>query len=209
MYTIRTLTPDELDHYCQSLLQIQPYNQKPMANPKTIAAYRRYGLEYQWSLTVPSLYAWSDLHYGHTRIIEYANRPFDTVDTMNEQLRQGLTMMPNDAWLLYGGDLAFQTAGYQAIARGYQDIYLLGNHDLMHGQRHTFFREQPYVAVGVMIEKGNQRYSATHYPVVFEGCHTVHGHTHQHCFPGLYNMCVEHTNYQPRAWHQLTSGEDQ
>lgn len=198
MLSIRTFTPDEVAFYCQALTSTETYNKKPMAQSKTIKAYAQYGLKWQWSLEVEELYGWSDLHYGHAKIIEYANRPFDTVETMNRALLEAKNTIPSEAWLLYGGDIAFQTHGYQAATRGHHDIYVLGNHDLHHGRLHPFFQTVTYPAVGIMIDNGEQQWSMAHYPVRFPDRHTIHGHTHQHLIEDFTNICVEHTDYRPR-----------
>lgn len=78
-------------------------------------------------------YFTADLHLGHTNIIGYCNRPFASVDDMNEALLTAWseTVCPNDeVWVL--GDLALgRTVEMLALAEYLPGRKLLvpGNHD--------------------------------------------------------------------------------
>lgn len=79
-------------------------------------------------------YIISDLHLDHRNIIEYCDRPFGSVEEMNETLVDNWkgVVDPNDV-VLYGGDLTIrETAG--ALLDWLEKlpgelVFLLGNHD--------------------------------------------------------------------------------
>ena len=78
-------------------------------------------------------YVIADTHFGHSRIIQYCNRPFKTVDEMDRYLiaEWNKIVSPSDEiWHL--GDFAFGDKEYIAnIARQLngRKILVLGNHD--------------------------------------------------------------------------------
>ncbi len=192
MITIRTFNTQELEHYCTALTSTDTYNGKQMANHKTIKGYRTY--HRSWSLSVPNLYLWSDQHFGHSKIIDYAERPFDSVENMNQTLQNNLHSVSPDSWVLFGGDVAFGNAGFSQLTCD-KSLYIIGNHDMHHGTLTSFLKHHPYVASGIVI---NETIAVCHYPVRFEGLQTIHGHIHQYLMDGLHNMCVEHTEYKPQ-----------
>lgn len=56
-------------------------------------------------------YIISDLHLDHDNIIEYCDRPFDTVEEMNTTLVEQWNRVINpDDSVLYGGDLTIRTS---------------------------------------------------------------------------------------------------
>lgn len=75
----------------------------------------------------------SDLHFGHAKIIEYCNRPFGSVDEMNEILIRNWneTVAPDDVvWVL--GDVAMgKIAETLPLVSRLNGVLLLvtGNHD--------------------------------------------------------------------------------
>jgi calcineurin-like phosphoesterase family protein len=95
-------------------------------------------------------YFTSDSHFGHQRIIEYCDRPFKSVEEMNQSIiqRWNSKVGENDTlyflgdWALGGG---FKSAGEKA--RFYREkincknIYLIwGNHD--HSREDNLFKSQ-------------------------------------------------------------------
>jgi calcineurin-like phosphoesterase family protein len=75
----------------------------------------------------------SDLHLGHERIIELCNRPFDSVDEMNEETidRWNEVVNPND-WVWVLGDVALgkiaESLPLVLRMNGYKTL-IPGNHD--------------------------------------------------------------------------------
>lgn len=79
----------------------------------------------------------ADLHFGHVRIIELCNRPFDSVEEMNETLVDNWNDKVTDediVWIL--GDLALgkldDSLAYVAMLKGDKRL-IPGNHDRVWG----------------------------------------------------------------------------
>lgn len=80
-----------------------------------------------------SVYLISDTHFGHENIIDYCDRPFDSVDEMESSLINNWnSKVGYDDTVLFGGDLAMASA---SEAAKYSDrlsgnlVVLMGNHD--------------------------------------------------------------------------------
>lgn len=80
-----------------------------------------------------NLFFTSDLHFGHKNIIKFCNRPFSSVEEMNDGLvaRWNDVVKPNDTvWVL--GDFAFTNIDHikEILERLNGNIHMvLGNHD--------------------------------------------------------------------------------
>lgn len=72
----------------------------------------------------------SDTHYGHKNIIEYCNRPYESVEQMNEAMidAHNSCVKPEDT-VYFLGDFAF--GDFQRVVERLQGkkILVLGNHD--------------------------------------------------------------------------------
>lgn len=127
----------------------------------------------------------SDTHFGHAAIIRLAQRPFDSVEAMDEALisRWNATVAPEDTvWHL--GDFCHRGAkhidDYRARLNG--TIHLIvGNHDAVaDGQLAHLFASIQYIAV---IEADGQTLALCHYPMrewprAWSGGWHLHGHVH-------------------------------
>ena len=76
----------------------------------------------------------SDLHLGHTNIIKYCDRPFKTVNHMNESLiKKWNDVVKSGDTVFHLGDFCHKTARYNCdkfIARlNGHIIFIKGNHD--------------------------------------------------------------------------------
>lgn len=79
------------------------------------------------------VFVYSDSHFGHAKIIEYANRPYSSVEEMDEDLiRRWNETVSNDDIVFHLGDFAFGSVEKQ---KSYFDrlngakFLVLGNHD--------------------------------------------------------------------------------
>lgn len=85
----------------------------------------------------------ADTHFGHKNVIEYASRPYDTIEEMNESLVESWNscVSPDDT-IYHLGDVAFmsKTKTKEICLRlnGHK-ILILGNHDL--GRKDHFWLE--------------------------------------------------------------------
>ncbi|NCQ51807.1 hypothetical protein GW796_07930 [archaeon] len=158
-----------------------------------------------------NLYFWSDLHLYHHNIIRYAERPFETVEHMNETMINNYWSKVTDSdVVVFGGDVGFgdindvQNLISQLPGK---KILVLGNHDF--DKNKGFFRNYNTFDITTMAftfqkELNGVIYNilVTHYPInknqLPKNTINIHGHIHQH-LPGdkNINMCVEHTGFSP------------
>jgi calcineurin-like phosphoesterase family protein len=131
---------------------------------------------------------YSDPHYGHANIIKYCNRPFSTVEEMNEQLIANWNGVVSRNDIVYClGDMFFCDASKAcSIMRRLNGMkrLVLGNHD-------KIIRNQ--VPLQQMFDKilpdlheetiNGQRLIMCHYPLLtwnkaHHGSMNLHGHQH-------------------------------
>lgn len=111
----------------------------------------------------------SDTHFGHKNIIEYCQRPFKTVDEMNQVLidNWNAVVKPEDT-IYHLGDVAFlkQEAAYKIIQQlNGNKILIRGNHDKGAGAMNAM--GFPEVHDKLQIEINGQKLWLSHYPYPF------------------------------------------
>ena len=149
----------------------------------------------------------SDSHFFHKKIIEYTNRPFESVEEMNAVMVSNYkaVVKPDDI-VIWCGDITFsQDSVINEILRslpGYK-IHILGNHDFdRSGKVKKLDVDERYICY-VMNAKHKQREFQiifSHYPItkIPKNCVNVHGHLHLNVAdPWNINVCVEHTSFTP------------
>lgn len=155
----------------------------------------------------------SDTHFDHVNIIKYCNRPFDTIELMNDALIRNwnAVVKPEDeVWHL--GDVCINyKKAFNFISRlNGKKILVLGNHDgnrkqmLSHGFDETY---QDYT-----MRIGIHKVFLMHRPKPLKGYDAgkwvVHGHTHNHSPKvdlenKMINMSVEWWDYSPVAESEI------
>jgi len=114
------------------------------------------------------IYITSDTHYNHTNILTYCNRPFSSVEEMNQVLIDNInnTVKPEDT-LYHLGDVAFGADKWAEFINRFncKNIHLiLGNHDYRFKSRMKqsgLFRS---VDKQVLFIYKNKDFIFTHYP---------------------------------------------
>jgi calcineurin-like phosphoesterase family protein len=168
----------------------------------------------------------SDTHFYHKNIIKYCNRPFDSVEQMNETLITNWNnTVPLDGVVILMGDFAFAGGDkIKAILKqlnGHKYLFL-GNHD----HQINFPREYPYFESveeqGVIRVEGDpeiptQDIFCNHYPMIsWDGAHRgtwqCFGHIHT-CkeknmikeiqSPNQYDVGVDFNDYTPVSFQKL------
>ena len=148
----------------------------------------------------------SDLHLGHSNVIEYSSRPFPDVRAMDNALWGNLTAaVTPDKALVVVGDVAVRD-GLNAVT--WQQIQgldcrqrhlVIGNHDLTGAGQ---LRAQGFDHVwSLMLSGGEPPLIWTHYPLnaVPDGYVNIHGHVHDDPptrTPHI-NVSVEQLDYCP------------
>lgn len=201
------MTAERLNELYQSeLMQSLEPPLAPFVNPRST---RRILVETQrrepglWQPDRPA-WVWSDLHLHHKNIIRYCDRPFATVDDMDEHLhREWRHAVGDDECILCGGDVAFghrlNLARRELLASAPgKKMLVIGNHDFWRGEVKTLGFDEAWMA---LVVKTDPPLLVTHLPLrtVPPGTVNVHGHVHNHPLgQGRHiNICVEHTEYRP------------
>jgi calcineurin-like phosphoesterase family protein len=81
----------------------------------------------------------SDHHFGHARIIEYCDRPFESVEQMNEALVHSWNeLVAKDDTVYYLGDFSLKNSAMEQYAPRLNGtkILIAGNHDGCHPCQH-------------------------------------------------------------------------
>ncbi len=138
----------------------------------------------------------SDTHFGHTNVLDFCNRPWDSVEEMNKALVDNINayVAPTDT-LYHLGDFSFKMTVENAreLRRHIrcQNIHWIpGNHDKDWSQPSVSgtFKVEPQIAV-LKLENG-QKVVMCHYPIMDwpglgHGAIHLHGHIHA---PFEYNL---------------------
>lgn len=157
----------------------------------------------------------SDTHFGHANIIQYCNRPFSSVEEMDEALIAGWNevVKPGDK-VYHLGDVYMSRGNGNAeriLSRlNGTKVLILGNHDnakdqllLKYFKRAYSYRFLPDFQV-----------TLSHLPIHADSIQrrtilNIHGHTHDKGSPrGPYRCaCVELTGYKPVALEEMRDSD--
>lgn len=141
----------------------------------------------------------SDTHFGHTNIIKYCNRPFNSVEEMDEALIENWNSVVGSQDKVYHlGDVTLSAKKLAILDRlKGNKVLIRGNHDIFRLKQYTpYFKD-----VRATHEIGG--YILSHIPVHdsqkyrYKG--NIHGHTHEKNLedPWYCNVSVEQINYTP------------
>lgn len=150
-------------------------------------------------------FAISDLHFGHKRIIELCNRPFSSVEEMDDQMvSRWNSVVGDDDTVFFGGDFQFYKNDryfFDRLNGRYKNL-ILGNHD------HEVVRKMNWSRIDKRFEFEHRGkwFVLDHYPIEdwnkrMHGSIHLYGHVHTQPVMKLRNrfsMCAEHLNYTPR-----------
>ena len=114
----------------------------------------------------------SDTHFGHKNIIEYCQRPFKSVEEMNEKIIENWNKVvsPEDT-VFHLGDFVFRGKKREFLHKlNGKVIWLKGNHD---SRNDTPIRE-------MFIKLGGIDWHLVHNPADSLCTNVICGHVHQH-----------------------------
>jgi len=153
----------------------------------------------------------SDTHFFHQNIIKYCDRPFKSVEEMNEKLIDNWNSVVKRGDLVYHlGDVVMGDFSHSHFAHIWSRLngrkrLIVGNHD-----------DVKYLSAGGFFEKvmlwrawDDKNLLFSHVPIHEESIHrgrvNIHGHTHNKGSPkGPYkSVCVESINYTPVNLEEL------
>lgn len=174
----------------------------------------------------------SDLHFGHKNIIGFCNRPFNSVEEMDETLIENWNSVvkPND--LVFNlGDFAFapKYRWYELLGRlNGRHILILGNHDITRWPGDDVMMAFDRVEQQMILKIDNRCVILNHYPFLCYGgtyyspeytVWNLHGHVHsspydiekrgkdndrlEFRFPYQYDVGVDNNNFKPVSWEEI------
>lgn len=170
----------------------------------------------------------SDTHFGHKNIIEFCNRPWGDVKTMDLALIANWNkVVPKDGIVFHAGDFAM-TSNIEWIKEIINQlngkIYLtLGNHCYQNRFDRQVVRDLFYQTDDmfyVMVEDGEVNdghinFQICHYPLLYwkRGSYMLHGHVHSGPYSTAnevvpyhfmrWDIGVDNNNFTPISYHQL------
>lgn len=160
------------------------------------------------------LFFTSDTHFWHTNAIKYCNRPFESVEQMNDVLIINWnSIVGKDDTVFHLGDFAF--CGPTKIKEIKEQlngniILIKGNHD--YNSTLKLF-DEVYPQIHINIE--DKSIYLNHFPFASfpENCYQLFGHLHLHKGINLknsialssrqYDVGVDNNNYRPVSWSKI------
>jgi len=170
------------------------------------------------------VYFTSDTHFNHPNVIKFCNRPFKSIDQMNEALINNWNRKvgKNDI-IFHLGDFCLGPVSIwnNILDRLNGKIYLIiGNHDIKN-YRSSLDNRFEYVGMQMRIEVNNQKIYLNHYPFLcFDGGYKdvwqLFGHVHTrvnntgidaarlaYLYPTQYDVGVDNNNYVPVSFFEV------
>ena len=172
-----------------------------------------------------NLFFTSDTHFFHGRIIELCNRPFHSVEEMNEALITNWNrVVPRDGVVFHLGDFAFggPDEWNSILDRLNGEIHLiLGNHDMRMARTEVMDRFSE-VTLQKIISVDGRKILLDHYPFLCysgenRGEWQLFGHIHsgehndsgadiprlRHLFRTQYDVGVDNNRFTPLSYGEL------
>ncbi len=165
-------------------------------------------------------YFTSDLHFYHKNVLKFENRPFNTIEEMNEGLIEKWNNKVNEEDKVYIlGDFSFArvTKTVEILKRLKGRKYLiLGNHDSDKIYKSKTIRDE-FELITNYYELKDENIVLFHYPIaVWNNMHhnSIHlfGHIHsntstlhqlKHIEDNSYNVGVDVNNYEPCTLEEI------
>lgn len=171
----------------------------------------------------------SDLHFGHRNIIRFCNRPWGSLEEMDEGLvKNWNSVVGKDDIVFDLGDFAFASNGRwkeilsQLNGRHY---LILGNHDIQRFPGDKIMELFEDVQPQMLLQIDDRYVYLNHYPFLCYGgswrgpknaVYQLHGHVHSgpnsagkdcdrlnNIFPYQYDVGVDNNNYKPISWQEV------
>ena len=163
----------------------------------------------------------SDYHLGHANIINYCNRPFKSLDHMNETIirNHNQRVKPNDI-VYHVGDFCFRNSSDvkgEGVRIAYLEweqqlngkiIYIMGNHDRNNGIKTGIY--------SITIKTHNHKFNLVHNPLHYNPNYFINlvGHRHEkldieynEVTGYLVNVGVDVNNFMPINFNEVLKME--
>lgn len=172
----------------------------------------------------------SDTHFGHQNILKFCERPFNSVEEMdNVIIERWNSKVGKDDIVFHLGDFAFASnkRWQELISYLNGKIYLiLGNHDITRWPGNYTMQLFDRVENQMMLKIDNKhKVYLNHFPFLcYDGVYRnpedcviqLHGHVHerigdvskdaqrlQYRFPYQYDVGVDNNNFYPVSWEEI------
>lgn len=155
------------------------------------------------------IFVTADLHFGHKNIIKHCNRPFSSIQEMDNILISNWNKTVKTKDLVYiVGDFAWKTPDEYLKKLAGKKILIKGNHDYKFKKYYPLFEETH----NILIRKINKQkvvfchYKLVSWPGKNRGSYHCYGHSHGKLKKEL-NCCdigVDSWNFTPVSWDLLT-----
>lgn len=172
----------------------------------------------------------SDTHFGHKNILTFCERPFNSVEEMdNAIIERWNSKVGKDDIVFHLGDFAFASnkRWQELIYKLNGKIYLiLGNHDVVRFPGTYTMQLFDRVENQIMLKIDNKyKVYLNHFPFLcYDGTYRnpedctiqLHGHVHQRIgdigkdaqrlqyrFPYQYDVGVDNNNFYPISWEEI------
>lgn len=182
-------------------------------------------MEDQFIFNPDNLWFTSDTHFWHENIIRFCNRPFNTIEEMNEALvRNWNEVVPPEGTVFHLGDFSYGNAKklnnilYRLNGK---IILILGNHDWKM-VRQGFMSRFEHITQQMTIRAGGQPVILNHYPFLtyggaYRNVWQLFGHVHsgprsdqgkdlvrlKNLFPRQYDVGVDNNHYRPISFTRV------
>jgi calcineurin-like phosphoesterase family protein len=166
----------------------------------------------------PNIFFTADLHYGHKKIIEYCNRPFKTLEEMNEKLIDNWNNIVEIRDIVYIlGDFCWsKTQELELLLRRLKGCkkFLIGSHDdsitKLNDNHPGYF--PPLTIIGHQFTTTIEgtlitlnHYSMRTWPASHYNSWHLFGHSHGHLEPfgKSFDVGVDTWNFKPVSWNEV------
>ena len=164
----------------------------------------------------------SDTHLGHKNIIKHCNRPFKTVEEMDETIINNWNkVVKKDDEVYILGDFSYRnsTSGANYLKRlNGKKFLIIGNHDNVTPEMRALFE---WVGVYKEVHDNGHKIVLFHYPIVewdgyFRDSYHFYGHIHNNFendahkimkdIPHAYNVGADILGFTPRTFDEIVGG---
>ena len=164
----------------------------------------------------------SDTHFFHENVMRYSNRPFESVEEMNEAIISNWNkVVPRDGIVFHLGDFSFggERQWNEMLDRLKGEIHLIvGNHDIQM-LKNPVTERFAEVEFQKIIQVGSEKILLNHYPFLCfsgeaRGQWQLFGHVHggekeldrerlNHLFSTQYDVGVDANAFTPVSFDQI------
>lgn len=171
----------------------------------------------------------SDLHFNHNNILQFAERPWNTVEEMNNALIENWNSAVGEDDIVFDlGDFAFAPSWMWkkilSLLKG-RHILIVGNHDQSRYPGEYIMSLFERVENQMLLSIDSRKVYLNHYPFLcYAGTYRnkddaviqLFGHVHskqntkgkdkdrlQYLFPYQYDVGVDNNDYKPVSWQQI------